>query len=186
MKKDNNSGLIIGAGLLAMGAYSFFKKKDKNEMPDIPPRTILPPNKVTVIDPVVKSEVKPEIKPATVKPTVTPNTLANKWIFIDSLGGERIFSGVNSSKSLIDGYGKDAIMRLPNNVEAGVATGVMTNGMIQVRVTINSKPYQFWIDSTQVKIFDTTQRNFFVDSQKTGRKKTTAELNTIIDFFRTK
>lgn len=153
------TGLILGAILVGGGVYFLNTKK--------------------AIPAIVTAS-------KTVKPAMNTAELHNKWVFVNSISGEQVYSAISSLKSVINGHGKDPILRLPNNVEAGIATGVLENSMIQLRSEIDGKPYTFWIDASKAKVLDSTQRDFFVSIAKRGRRKTVQELRAIANYFKSK
>lgn len=165
------SGLLLGALIVGGGIY--LASKQQAQQSD------------GIVDPNTK-KANPLIPSDSATPPIDAITLMNKYVFVDNPKGERIFAEVSKIRTLANGLGKNPIINLPNHVEAGIATGILLNSMIEVTSEINGKTYTYWIDSAKTKIYDALQRDFFIWTQKTGRRKSPTELNQIINYYKSK
>lgn len=77
-----------------------------------------------------------------------------KYAVISSWNGETIYKSVSDVYLPGYGYGRERIALLKNKTHLGLLTGNVVKGMKQVAVTIGGKPYNVWVDGSQITELD--------------------------------
>lgn len=81
---------------------------------------------------------------------IKTDTSVRKYAIVASWNGETIFKSVSDVYLPGYGYGRERIALLSNATHIGLLTGRERKGMKQVSVNIGKKPYNVWIDGSQI------------------------------------